>query len=522
MQLLLDLPDISPELAKVVETNPKKLREWLIALPSSSVIETGRQIHDALASLNRIELAADERTQLLAEYESMLDMLAGSFEAAYAAGGLPLRDRARQSAMVYRNLWLEMAMGWKVALVSRLEKRSLFSGNGKADPLFVQRVLYSYWRFYRICCRLYMPLPAGIWSEIHQMFHLGIKNQFLDEPLEPKNRSIASMYKRILLFSLADPLRFSSQEQDKVVEIVENYGHLAHFLPLTKLTSRAGYFLTELDSDKPPRYVGNQAIDTGVTSGILLSTDDLSRYLYKTEAAIEAKAPQAHDRSRLLSRLEILRRVIRQWAISPQRTFQRISSHALVDIALGIDSVIRHLQGGEALLTLPIAPSVANIDVPASHMALSKWQILNESPGGFAVRAVSVAEEQVRPGDVVALRAVAEGPWLVASIRWMQSVESGIEIGLQVMSARAIPALIGSTVGGGASAYLLALMIPEIPALKQPARIAASKGAYTPLREYIVRDPAGEYRVRASKLAEQQMSYDLFEYQAISPEQPAT
>lgn len=516
MQLLLDLPDMSPELARVVETNPKKLREWLIALPVSSVIETGRQIHDSLASLNRIELAPEERAKLLAEYETMLDMLAGSFESAYAGAGLPIRDRARQAAMLYYNLWQEMAMGWKVTLVSRLEKRSLFVA-GKADPLFVQRVLYCYWRFFRICCRLYMPLPAGVWSEIHQMFHLGIQNQFLDEPTEPKNRSIAAVYKRILLLSLADPLRFSPQEQDKVVEIVENYGHLAHFQQLNKLPARAGYFLTELDSDKPPRYIGNQAIDTGVTAGILLNAEELSRYLYKTEAAIEAKAPQAYDRSRILARLQILRRVIRQWTISPQRTFQRISSHALVDIALGIDAVLGHLQGGAELLAQYHEPDTQMRLTPAAPLSLSRWQILNESPGGFAVRAVSVADEQVHAGDMVALRALPDGPWLVASIRWMQSIEGELEMGLQVMSSRAIPALIRATLGSESTTSQLAVVLPAIPTLKQPARIAAGKGAYTPLREYSVRDPAGEHRVRATKLAEQQMSYDLFDYQEVNP-----
>src|SRR5471032_1238742 len=108
MQLLLDLPEISPALAKIVETNPKKLREWLIGLPASNVIEAGRQIHDALASLNRIELASTERVKLLAEYETMLDLMAGGFEAAYVAAGLPVKDRARQAATLYRNLWHEM------------------------------------------------------------------------------------------------------------------------------------------------------------------------------------------------------------------------------------------------------------------------------------------------------------------------------------------------------------------------------------------------------------------------------
>lgn len=521
MQLLLDLPEVTPELVKVVETNPKQLKEWLIGLPTSDVIECGRFIFDALATLNRVELAVDDRVALLNEYETMLDVLAGGFEATYASAGLPMKDRAKQAALLYRNLWLEMAMGWKVALVNRMEKRGLFS-SGKVEPLFVQRILYCYWLFFRINCRLFMPMPKSIWSEAHQMFRLGAEHKFLDEPTEPKNRSIATIYKRILLLSLADPLRFAPLEQDKVVDIVENYGHLAHFQPISKLTNSAGYFLIELDSDKQPYFVGNRTADLHVPASILLETSELARHLHKTEAAIEAKAPQAHDRAKLLARLQILRRTIRQWSISPQRTYQRIVSQAQVDIVFGIRSVVIQINDGKMPTPSSATPSdeesveygPASINRPR-EVLLSKWQILNESPGGYAVRSMAIADEQVRAGDIVAMRAFPEATWMVASIRWLQQDEENrIEMGLQILSSRAVPVLVRPTIYTEGQHYLPALLLPEIPILKQPARIATSKGTYTPLRELSILAPEGELKVRATKLTEQQMSYDLFDFQA--------
>lgn len=531
MQLLLDLPELSPELAKVVETHPKKLKEWLISLPTTSVIDAGRQMHDALASLNRIELSSDSRTELLTEYETMLDLLSGGFESAYSSAGIPLRDRAHQAAVLHLNLWREMCMGWKVVLVTKLEKRSLFGGAGKVDPNAVQRVLYCYWQMFCICSRMYLGLPAGSWGEIHQMFRLGAENQFLDEPTEPKNRSISTTYKRILLLSLADPIRFAPREQDKVIELVENYAHLAHFQPVSRLSSAAGYFLVELDGDILPRYVGNRSIDGPGALAVLLDTSELSQYLHKTEAAIEAKAPQATDRIKVLARLQILRRVIRQWSIAPQRTYQRIASHSLVDIAFGMRAVVQELNNGAMYASRKNAPATqAGEDEgerpqmpPQIETRLSKWEVINESPGGFAVRAVSVFDEQVRAGDVVALRAFPEPGWLVASVRWLQATEEGsIEMGLQVMSSRAVPAMVKPTISAGPISYLPAVILPGIEALKQPARIAASKGTYSPLRELLVLTPEGECKIRAAKLVEQQMSYDLFDYQVDESHQPAT
>lgn len=511
MPLLLDLPEVSPELAKVVEADPKRLKAWLIGLPTSDVVECGRLVFDALASLNRIELAADKRAALLGEYETMLEMLAGGFEAAYTSAGLPMKERARQAALLYRNLWLEIATGWKVALISRMEKRGLF-GSGKIEPVFVQRIFYAFWRFFRVNCRLFMPVPQGIWSEAHQLFRLSAENRFLEEPPEPKNSTIAILYKRILLLSLADPLRFAPQEQDKVADIVEHYGHLAHFQPVSRHITAAGYFLIELDSDKAPYFVGNRTTESPTSLAVLLETGELVRHLQKTEAAIETKAPQAQDRVRLLARLQILRRTIRQWDIAPQRTYQRIPSHAMVDIAIGIEQVFARIHAENSANDTAGMTEATGIapDKPLSH-----WQIFNESPAGYAMRSVLVEEEAIRAGEIVALRAFPEMPWMVATVRWLQQDEENrIEMGLQILSSRAIAAR-ASQAHGTESAPLPALLLPEIPVLKQPARIAAGKGSYTPLRELTLQTPNGPQRIRATRLAEQQMGYDLFDFEPL-------
>jgi cyclic-di-GMP-binding protein len=56
--------------------------------------------------------------------------------------------------------------------------------------------------------------------------------------------------------------------------------------------------------------------------------------------------------------------------------------------------------------------------------------------------------------------------------------------------------------------------LPEIPALKQAAMLATPKGTYISLRELSLLTADGEVLIRAGKLVEQQMGYDLFEYQS--------
>nr|WP_314901615.1 hypothetical protein [uncultured Deefgea sp.] len=520
MPLLLTLPEFDPNLARSVETNPLHLREWLIALPAGNVMEAGRMLLDALSTLNRIKLEAEDRVKLLDEYQNSLEMLTGAFESAYASPGLPMKDSARQAAQLALNLWLEMTLGWKQALMDKVEKKFSFFTSSKMVPLLMQSVLYCFWRTYQVCKRLFQPLPVGLWAEIHQIFRYAVENKFLDErksenPKEKASRSIATLYKQILLLALADPQRFSGPELDKIIEIIEGYASYAHFQSASKLNSSAGFFLIELDLDRPPQFVGNRSLDHLTGQCLLFDTIELAKKLHKAESNVELKVPLAHDRQKVQMWLELLRRVIRQWSISPQRLYQRIPADASVEVVLGLPFSVLQLNGG-----IPLRPSLGGSDVSTSFKFLDSselqpipWQVINESPGGYAILARDLPSEQAKPGEIVAIRAASDAGWMVASIRWLQQRHDGAtEMGLQVMSAKAIPVLVRS-LGNGETKYQAALLLPSIVALKQSQRVVAAKGCYTPMREFSVIDSHGEEtKLRSAKLVEQQMGYDLFEY----------
>jgi len=520
MPLQLTLPEPDPNLARSVETNPLHLREWLIGLPTGNVMEAGRLLLDALATLNRVKLEAEDRAKLLDEYQNSLEMLTGAFETAYASPGLPMKDSARQAAQLALNLWLEMGLGWKQALMDKVEKKFSFFTSTKMIPILMQSVLYCFWRTFQVCTRLFQPLPMGVWGEIHQVFRYAVENKYLDErksdnPKEKASRSIATIYKQILLLALADPQRFSGPELDKIIEIIEGYALYAHFQPVSKLNSSAGFFLIELDLDRPPQFVGHRSLDHLTGQCLLFDTIELAKKLHKAESNVELKVPLAHDRQKVQMWLELLRRVIRQWSISPQRLYQRIPAQSSVEVVLGLPISVLHLNGG-----MPLQPSLGAHHLNAAFAAIDvaemqpiPWQVINESPGGYAILARDLPSEQARPGEIVAIRAASDAGWMVASIRWLQQRHDGAtEMGLQVMSAKAQPVLV-RPLGNGETQYQAALLLPSIAALKQSQRVVAVKGCYTPLREFsVVHSSGDESKIRSAKLIEQQMGYDLFEY----------
>lgn len=512
MALTLVLPEPVPGLQDVVETDPVRLREWLIALPSAQVLEAGRRILDPLSALNRVVLDMTTRAALLEQYQVALELLIGGFEAAYSTSGLPLRDEARQAALLARNLWQELALGWKLVLVDRLEKRSLFGSVNKMVPVYMVRVLEAYWQLYLVCSRLYTALPEGVWSELHQMFWHAADGRYMDEPNSPPSPTISILYKRFLLLALVDPQRFAPSEFERVLDIIISYGHHAHFCTPDKLQTAAGYFLVELDRDQPPRYVGKREERTIHESAILLDTNDLSRTLHRLELAAEAKKVEPGYREKMQEKLELIRRTMMQWSIAPQRVFQRIPESGLVDVLLNLGEVVSKLRGTVA----PEISADANLLVDEKK-SYSRWQILNESPGGYAVRSVYVPDESVAAGHVVALKPSGTKKWLVASVRWVQQAEDNcIEMGLQVLSAEPIPVALSPVVGGTGIAAPDAILLPELPVLFVPARLLAPKGFYTPLREIHMQTADGqEQLVRMGKLVEQQAAYDLFEFQVL-------
>jgi len=495
-QPFLSVPERMPALAEVIETDPRKVKDWLVSLPITHVLEAGKQILEPLSALNRVQLPAEERAPLLEHYQTSLELLIGGFEAAYASTGIPMKDQARQAGMLARNLWQELATGWKIVLVDRLEKKSFFSSN-KHVPHYVAGVLRAYWRLYLVCCRLYMPLPERVWQELHQLFLLAAEGKYLDEPTEPVNGTIAILYKRFILLALADPLRFSALEFDRVLDVIEHYGHYAHFMSTQRHKPGTSCFLIELDIDRPPSYVGQHESGAQGAHAVLFDTADLIRHLRKVEIAVEDKTPLAPNRERVQEKLEILRRLITQWTIAPHRIFPRLSASSLVEVVQGLPAVTALLRNEH--------PVDASFDC---------WQVINESPGGYALRGSLIHEESTRSGQIVALRARGAPGWQVAALRWLQQHDDGgVEIGLQILSAQAVPVMLSPVIEGTGPLAKDALLLPAIGAIKQAQRLLAPKGFYTPLREIRLSATDGEHRVRSGRMIEQQMGYDLFEFE---------
>jgi hypothetical protein len=118
-----------------------------------------------------------------------------------------------------------------------------------------------------------------------------------------------------------------------------------------------------------------------------------------------------------------------------------------------------------------------------------------------------------RVGDLLLAREFSRPRWMLATVRW-QTVDLAhgqTEIGIEVLSLEPKALLVKPAQSLHAS-YLHALSLPEWAAVNKPALIMAPRGTFGPMRELAAHGNERTGSIRASRLIEHTVSYDLFEY----------
>ncbi|WP_269533701.1 hypothetical protein [Chitinimonas sp. BJYL2] len=522
MTLELTVPEPISGSAISVETNPKAVKAWLVSLPPANVLETARAIYDALTTLNRIKLDQDARFKLVEHYQVAIDLLDAPLEGTYASAAAPAKEKARQAAALARNLRLELLNAYKLILRDRLSAR--FSLGNKQIPELILSLFTNHNKLLWVCARSYLPVPPGVWYEIHALFRYVIQHKLIDLPESADHpiKTIGGMYKQMLLLALVDPYRFHPLEHEKIQDLIKSYGAMASFQPMSTTPSPAGCFLIRLESDMAPEFVGQRPLEVDRSNAILLDTVEMARQLHKAMASVEQKLPTVNDRAKAQTWIDLLRRVSRQWSIPPKRTFPRIRANAKVEMTGGMRMTAFYLNGSQPLLQpvvlgdeIEITESGPQSVAGTVYGAPDAWMVINESPGGYALRLQPLPQHGgYRVGDIVGLRAHPGEAWLVGCIRWLQAMEDAdtVEVGVQILAPGGEPGMLRPTIAHAGATFQPCLILPEVAPLKQPPLIVAARGSFGPMRELLIYTESGERTVRAMRLHEQAVGFESFEF----------
>ncbi len=514
LTLTVPVPDLVEDLT--VETRPKHLKEWLDDLPLTNLTDVCRTLDDEIGALNRQKVALEKRLKLLELYRGVILELLPAMEEQYVATRLPQPGKNRQMAEQARQLLMELANGYKIILLD-YQNALITLGKGKIAVTAAQRAMSALSRTLMICYQTYVPAPSGIWFEIHQIFRFAIEQDIANETIADEGREsdVNLIYKQTLLLALSNPYHLSPGEVATIQNYLAVFGSLAQIQMFAQTGNPISLFLVQTHSDKPPKPLPQDPDEEDSRSDILLNTlkfvQAMHHHVERLNSGELPKNLHLPDAAREASYRGLLKRLIKGWSVAPKRVFNRSRNISNTQVCIGLSS-LHHFLGGRE----PGENTDLSFVQPAENRRFTsdKWLVTNESAGGLALSGTFETPPQVRPGDVIGLKADGANQWNVGAVRWVKSnKDDHLEIGAQLVAPKADPARIKPSIAGPAETFQAALLLPEILLLRQPETLIAPRGTFGPQRELLLDlDGSTTLTVRAVKLVEQTAGYERFEF----------
>jgi cyclic-di-GMP-binding protein len=510
----------------------KQAKAWLETLDTQPLVDSARGIYTALYGSNRVRLEDDERFKLLETYGEKLHPVLVALARDYNEVRLPLTETAREAANISRDLLIEYAYGYKIILLEKANKLLLFSAKRQL-PTLLHRAMGALSDLLTLSYKTYTPTPAGVWHEIHQIYHYAQFHALQDVPVDVGHNAASSpisvIYKQALLLALADPYRLMPGEVDKVAGIIAHFSGGAIIMPYSAELNGAGLFLVQSDSDRAPKALSTSTNLVPAPIDKVISTANLAFTLSELIAQLDGGTPIKSLALPLVSTSaqasDLLRRLSRAWSLPPKRAFNRQPAAAMAEICAGIKALNHYLSAerdpapdvetalikSATTLTFQAVADGASAEVRVEYQT-NHCEILNQSASGLALRKSPEVRPLVAVGEIIGVKLPDKDSWNVGAARWVQSNDAQeIELGIQLISPTGI-ALMIEPASGPMVRKQEALLLPGMEALRQLPTILAPRDTFKEGLEYKLERPDRIDRIKATRLVEQTTHFDLFQF----------
>jgi len=512
MALALSLPPLDARPANPPETRPARVQPWLEETLKRDPVDAAGVIGDALAATNRVALSESRRLELAERYYGTALTLWPNLERHFAGAQHPLAGEALAAAKAALILAAELATAYKHLLAHEAEKRLLLSGNRLLVAL-IHRCLQCTARILINSYQSYAPVPPRTWHDAHAIYLFAHQRNLQMTPIasDTAEATPERHYVQALLLALANPYGFMPGQLGQVVQYLQDHAHWAHITnvaPVHRLAKAVA--IIPVGHDFPPFAANKGGNIDG--SKLFLLTFDLAFQIQEELRGLDAGGLPppgvANDQSGRAEYVALLRRLLRQWAIPPARQFNRLPSRARVVMCAGLAGVWQYSRGAHA--------GVANI--PSGLPTMNACQVINHTPGGYALRQIDAIHAPLRIGDLIALRVEGRKALQVAMVRWFRNTlrGSGLEFGCELLTDNPQAAAARSE-ESPSGPLLPAVVLPE-----QDGEEGSAPMVLLPAKSFEIEQAiALQHGERANtavltKLVEQGPGFELYEYIEVS------
>ncbi|MFP4609431.1 MAG: hypothetical protein ACLFQT_00280 [Thiohalophilus sp.] len=532
----------------------KKLRQWIHDLPTANTRKTVHLFVDQLNQFNQAAYTPNDRIQLLDTLRPVARQLLVTLARHLKQARIPL---SRKNLDTYHDLHAVldgMATGYKI-IVSELARAD---SNKEHQQLLLREAIYHSIQYLGrrllTCYMVYAIEPDNIWHELHQLYRYAESRGFHDQPVDdpapdyslPVSYTIDLVYKRALLLSLAEPYHLMPGEADDIHYLVSAWTLDCHLRPLTGQTL-TGEFALDLESDQPPRFIGEE-IQWLPHDGRIIDIHEVKQRL---EAHLQQILKTAmhnleEDRHSMVLRYQrdMLLRLSDAWRGALKRRTPRHSARTTIRMAMGLNAS-HHYINRRNDFTPEMDEFVIRYrdkeDIPSEVLATAyeeamqkdsyhttreydanPWWQQNASPYGAALACTPESGcSNVKVGEVVAWcdsRACLH--WQLGMVRWLKTRPGeGMELGIMSVANSAVPVAAKGLQGTGeGTGYFRGLLIPKQVSVQQRRSLIVPASVFDINSVLSINMKRRLFYVRLRKLLLSTHSFNQFEFEV--QEQP--
>lgn len=243
-----------------LDIRPQTINDWLESLPLANPLVAAAEILTKLKQFNRIKISCAKRLQLLETLIPAITNLAGILRKDLVQAPLPLSPKMAEKALLIRDLFQEMAHGYKSVVMELLLTQQRITN---PEQVLVPGLYYAMDYLGQLlaeCYTVYAPEPAKTWFQIHQLYFCAESCAIAAVPLKkPANqddpvKNIDNLYRRIALLAIANPYHLMPGEAAKIWTLLERWSQHCTISRSSANLTLAGCFIVNLNGDSPPGY----------------------------------------------------------------------------------------------------------------------------------------------------------------------------------------------------------------------------------------------------------------------------
>ena len=493
MDVTLTTPEQHDFRDPTLELDAKRLQQWLDSLPTTVAAEPLREMLNMLQPLNEQHLSGEERLQLLAIYQPVVQR--------YYENAEPIRMRPQSMSQKERDeaidsvefLCLALANGYKIVVKQWIvEKKHEVDQTSFGDLLrwtlrqLAETLVHSF-RFYR-------EVPEYLYFELNQVYrlarHYGVHEQCAADSAEP---SLAGIYQAICMLSLVNPFSLDEGKVDLYYRFLLQTAPRARVIPGSNWQGTPeGLFFIDLQSNAGPRHCVHLQPPMQADIPYLLDAREPLQFMHKTLLGVAVE----HRKQRVET--GILRALLPEVAPSNQRREQRIATAGWIEAAVGFAKICNCLRAWQA----------------QKSYALTRWEVKDSSGAGYCLTWNEAASGLLQVGELFCIEEKDDSSISSASlfiVRWVRNKRGdSTEIGVEKVAGELKVVRFECADVIVKPGYALLVNSPDNK--NQNARLVVPPGVYEKGRAMTLHTDEGEIEIRAASLQQESPVFMCFEF----------